>query len=99
VPAQAFTDRGCAVVRVESTAEVPRCHRGAFDTNALSEDIIHIGSLADTVDAVARRAHVAVIAAGGYGAELADRLSVPLGVPTNRRHRQRPDHFPHRQNR
>ncbi|MFE2522502.1 hypothetical protein [Streptomyces mirabilis] len=62
---------------------MPRCHRGAFDTSALSDDIIHTGGLADTVDAVTRHAHVAVIAAGGYGAELADRLSVVLGVPTD----------------
>ncbi|MGW4984818.1 hypothetical protein [Streptomyces mirabilis] len=46
-----------------------------------TDDIIHTGGPADTVDAVARHAHVAVIAAGGYGAELADRLSVPSVCP------------------
>ncbi|WP_428953917.1 ATP-grasp domain-containing protein [Streptomyces sp. cg35] len=81
--AQAFMDRGCAVVRVQSTAEVPQCYRGTFDTSAFSDDIIHTGVLADTVDAVARHAPVAVIAAGEYGVELADRLSEALGVPTN----------------
>ncbi|WP_190016084.1 ATP-grasp domain-containing protein [Streptomyces lucensis] len=81
--AQAFMDSGCEVVRVQSTEEVPQCYRGAFDTSAFSDDIVHRGVLADTVAAVARHAAVAVVAAGEYGVELADQLSEALGVPTN----------------
>ncbi|MGW2746066.1 ATP-grasp domain-containing protein [Streptomyces sp. NPDC001450] len=81
--AQAFLDSGCDVVRVQSTEEVPQCYRGAFDTSALSADIVHRGVPADTVRAVARHAPVAVVAAGEYGVELADALSEALGVPTN----------------
>lgn len=86
--AQAFLDSGCAVVRVQSTPEVPQCYRGTFDTSAFSDDIVHAGDLAATVEAVARHEPVAVIAAGEYGVELADRLSEALAergmpVPTN----------------
>ncbi|MCB5166108.1 ATP-grasp domain-containing protein [Streptomyces bambusae] len=83
--AQAFLDEGCAVVRVQSTEDVPHCYRGAFDTRAFADDITHRGDLAVTAAAVARHRPVAVIAAGEYGVELADGLSEVLGLPTNGR--------------
>ncbi|WP_175411365.1 ATP-grasp domain-containing protein [Streptomyces sp. TRM64462] len=81
--AQAFMDDGCDVVRVQSTEDVPQCYRGAFDTSAFRDDIVHAGVLSDTVERVAKHEPVAVVAAGEYGVELADLLSETLSLPTN----------------
>lgn len=81
--AKAFVDEGCEVVRVQSTAEVPVHYRGTFDVEEFSDNIVHLGVLADTAEAVAKHNPVAVIAAGELGVELADHLSEALDLPTN----------------
>ncbi|MET7698245.1 ATP-grasp domain-containing protein [Streptomyces sp. NPDC005485] len=81
--AKAFMEHGCEVVRVQSTVDVPKCYQGAFDTTEFSDNIVHQGVLDDTAEAVAKHEPVAVIAAGEYGVELADRLSEALALPTN----------------
>jgi biotin carboxylase len=83
--AEAFMEQGCAVVRVQSTQDVPKCYQGDFDTRAFSDNIVHRGVLNETTAAVAAHRPVAVVAAGEYGVELADALSEELGVPTNGR--------------
>jgi len=81
--AKAFMDRGCEVVRVQSTVDVPQMYQGAFDTEEFRDNIVHQGVLGATAEAVAKHEPVAVLAAGEYGVELADQLSEALELPTN----------------
>jgi len=80
---RAFLDHGCAVVRVQSTAEVPPFYRGALRLDEFTDNIVHHGDLGETAAAVGKHEPVAVLAAGELGVELADQLSETLGLPTN----------------
>ncbi|OYP14392.1 biotin carboxylase [Streptomyces sp. FBKL.4005] len=79
----AFLRRGAAVVRVQSTPDVPATCRGPFDLSDYRDNIVHRGDLAATARAVAAHRPVAVVAGGETGVELTDALSELLGLPTN----------------
>ncbi|UFR06934.1 ATP-grasp domain-containing protein [Streptomyces sp. Go40/10] len=79
----AFLRRGAAVVRVQSTPDVPAAHRDPFDLSDYRDNIVHRGDLTATARAVAAHRPVAVLAGGETGVELADALSELLGLPTN----------------
>ncbi|MFI6414739.1 ATP-grasp domain-containing protein [Streptomyces sp. NPDC050585] len=79
----AFLRHGAAVVRVQSTPEVPAAYRGPFDLSSYRDNIVHRGDLAATARAVAAHRPVAVLPGGEIGVELADALSELLGLPTN----------------
>ncbi|MFF6979247.1 ATP-grasp domain-containing protein [Streptomyces sp. NPDC008343] len=78
-----FLKRGAAVLRVQSTPEVPAAYRGPFDLSDYVDNIVHGGDLAATARAVAAHRPVAVVAGGEIGVELADALSESLGLATN----------------
>ncbi|MFD7705145.1 ATP-grasp domain-containing protein [Streptomyces caelestis] len=78
-----FVKRGAAVLRVQSTPEVPAAYRGPFDLSDYVDNIVHRGDLAATARAVAAHRPVAVVPGGEIGVELADALSESLGLPTN----------------
>ncbi|MCL3997199.1 ATP-grasp domain-containing protein [Streptomyces lavenduligriseus] len=78
-----FLRRGAAVVRVQSTPDVPAAYRGPFDLSDYHDNIVHRGDLAATARAVAAHRPVAVVPGGEIGVELADALSELLGLPTN----------------
>ncbi|WP_225830418.1 ATP-grasp domain-containing protein [Streptomyces sp. NK08204] len=78
-----FLRRGAAVVRVQSTPDVPAACRGPFDLSDYRDNIVHRGDLAATARAVAAHRPVAVVPGGEAGVELADALSELLGLPTN----------------
>jgi biotin carboxylase len=80
--ARAFMKAGYEVVRIQSTAEVPRFYLG-FATDEFSDNIVHHGDVDETVEAVAKHEPVAVITGGETGVELADQLSEALGLPSN----------------
>jgi biotin carboxylase len=80
---QAFLDRGCEVVRVQSTPGIPPFYRGALSLDEFTDNIVHHGDLAETAAAVGKHEPVAVLAAGELGVALADALSETLGLPTN----------------
>lgn len=81
--AEAFTARGFAVVRVQSTAEVPPVYRPVFDPTRFAVNIIHRGDLDETAAQVQAHRPRAVITGGELGIELADALSEHLGLDTN----------------
>ncbi|WP_329167155.1 ATP-grasp domain-containing protein (plasmid) [Streptomyces sp. NBC_01717] len=81
--ADEFLKQGAALVRVQSTIEVPAAYRGPFDLSEYAENIVHHGDLDATARAVAAHHPVAVVAGGEIGVELADALSERLGLPTN----------------
>jgi biotin carboxylase len=81
--ARAFMDAGYAIIRVQSTPEVPRPYRSALDLSEFHDNIVHTGSLADTAELLAKHDPAAVVAGGELGVELADRLSERLGLATN----------------
>ena len=78
-----FIKRGAAVLRVQSTREVPAAYRGPFDLSDYVGNIVHEGDLAVTARAVAAHRPVAVVPGGEIGLDLADALSESLGLPTN----------------
>lgn len=78
-----FVRRGAAVLRVQSTPEVPAAYRGPFDLSGYVGNIVHRGDLAATARAVAAHEPVAVVPGGEIGVELADALGESLGLPTN----------------
>ena len=84
--AEAFTEAGCAVVRLRSTPGVPEVYRahGGDDGDVLFADtIVHHGDEQLTLKAVAEHAPIAVLTGGELGVELADSLSEALGLTTN----------------
>ena len=78
-----FQEAGYQVVRVQSTAEVPAAYATNFDLSPYAGNVIHLGDLDATVDAVRAYAPEAVLAGGETGVELADALSQAMGLPTN----------------
>ena len=78
-----FAELGYEVVRVQSTSEPPTVYQTAFDVSPYADNIVHIGDLNATVDAVAAHEPVAVVAGGEIGVEMADQLSEALGLLTN----------------
>ncbi|MEV1026410.1 ATP-grasp domain-containing protein [Streptomyces sp. NPDC050264] len=79
-----FRERGCSVVRVQSTRDVPFVYRSVpFDRSAFIADIVHDGDLSATLEAVAAHAPLAVVAGGEVGVEFADLLAERLGLPGN----------------
>jgi biotin carboxylase len=78
-----FRKAGAAMVRVQSTPEVPRFYRTAFDLSSYVDNIVHEGDFAATVRRVAAHQPVAVVAGGEIGVEFADALAAELGLPGN----------------
>ena len=81
--AEAFLDAGVAVVRVQSTLDVPPVYRRQPDLARFAANIVHDSDLVATRDALARHEPELVITGGETGVELADHLSELLGLPTN----------------
>jgi len=81
--ADEFVRAGAALVRVQSTPEVPGAYRGPFDLSGYLDNIVHRGDLTATVDAVAAHRVDAVVPGGEVGVEFTDVLSEKLGLPTN----------------
>lgn len=81
--AQEFRQAGASLIRVQSTAEVPRVYEGGFSLEGYLDNIVHDGDLDATSTAVARHAPLAVVAGGEVGVELADALSAELALPSN----------------
>jgi len=78
-----FRKAGYECVRVQSTVEVPTVYRSSFSRADYLADIVHTGSLEDTLRELRRYQPTAVVAGGEIGVELADRLSESLGLATN----------------
>ncbi|MFZ3560662.1 ATP-grasp domain-containing protein [Streptomyces sp. BH055] len=79
-----FRERGCSVVRVQSTREVPFVYRSAaFAPEDFIDDIVHDGDLDATLEALVAHAPTAVVAGGEVGVEFADLLAERLGLPGN----------------
>jgi hypothetical protein len=78
-----FSELGYGCVRVQSTVEVPEVYRSSFDVDGFVANIVHRGSVEDTMREVAVHNPVAVLAGGELGVELADALSEGLGLASN----------------
>lgn len=78
-----FQQAGFECVRVQSTPEVPAVYRSAYFPHSYAANIVHVGSLADTLDQLAGHRPIAVVAGSEVGVELADALSEKLGLATN----------------
>jgi biotin carboxylase/predicted MFS family arabinose efflux permease len=78
-----FREAGAALVRVQSTPEVPSVYRSSATTHGYVANIVHDGDLAATVRRVSAYGPIAVVAGGEIGVELADALSTELGLPSN----------------
>ncbi|MGW1183356.1 MFS transporter [Streptomyces drozdowiczii] len=78
-----FREAGVALVRVQSTKEVPRFYQASFDLEGFLDNIVHEGNLDETISRVAVHEPIAVVAGGEKGVELADALSAALGLPSN----------------
>jgi biotin carboxylase len=81
-----FRNAGYQCVRVQSTVEVPAVYQSSFGPNDLDDfvaNIVHTGSLEETLGEVRKHRPVAVVAGGEIGVELADALSERLGLATN----------------
>ncbi|MBC2879865.1 MULTISPECIES: ATP-grasp domain-containing protein [Streptomyces] len=78
-----FRDAGFSCVRVQSSANVPAVYRSPFVLDDFAENIVHSGSLHETLSKLAAFRPVAVIAGGETGVELADALSEGLGLLSN----------------
>jgi biotin carboxylase len=81
--ARGLVAAGYDVVRVQSTAEIPHTYLKTFDGKAFSDNIVHYGNYAATLEAVAKHEPIALLTGGETGVELADRLSESLGLATN----------------
>ncbi|MBY8846089.1 ATP-grasp domain-containing protein [Streptomyces sp. SP2-10] len=80
--AEHFRQAGVAVVRVQSTKEVPRALQSSQKLDRLADDFVH-EDFAVTVERLAAYDPVAVVAGGETGVELADALSESLELPSN----------------
>ncbi|MFI1681822.1 ATP-grasp domain-containing protein [Streptomyces sp. NPDC020607] len=78
-----FRDAGFSCVRVQSGPEVPAVYRSPFSLDDYAANIVHSGSLEETLGELAAWQPVAVVPASESGVELADTLSERLGLPTN----------------
>ncbi|MFJ4771069.1 ATP-grasp domain-containing protein [Streptomyces uncialis] len=82
--AQKFREAGFACVRVQSSEETPAFYRSSpFNPDDFAANIVHSGSLHETLGKLAAFQPVAVIAGGETGVELADALSEALGLLSN----------------
>ncbi|MFF0190838.1 ATP-grasp domain-containing protein [Streptomyces sp. NPDC005244] len=81
--AQHFRDAGAALIRVQSTREVPHVYRSSLESGAYVDNIVFDGDLTTLCARIAVHDPVAVVAGGESGVELADALSSALGLPTN----------------
>ncbi len=78
-----FQQAGFECVRVQSTLEVPAVYRSAYFPHSYVANIVHKGSLEDTVNELTHHRPIAVVAGSEIGVELADALSEKLGLATN----------------
>lgn len=78
-----FRQAGFECIRVQSTTDVPPVYRSSFSLDDFHVNIVHQGSLRQTLSEVGKYEPVAVIAGGESGVELADALSEELGLATN----------------
>ncbi|MFI5779570.1 ATP-grasp domain-containing protein [Nocardia sp. NPDC051570] len=78
-----FHKAGAALVRVQSTPEVPRFYRAPFDLDYYVDNIVHDGDFAETARRVAAHDPMAIVAGGEIGVEFADTLAAELGLPGN----------------
>ncbi|MCX5192553.1 ATP-grasp domain-containing protein [Streptomyces sp. NBC_00249] len=80
--AEEFRQAGAALIRVQSTAEVPAVYRASYTPDGYVDTIVH-EDLATTVERLAAYAPVAVVAGGELGVPLTDALSSALGLAGN----------------
>ncbi|MGW0394889.1 ATP-grasp domain-containing protein [Streptomyces sp. NPDC003042] len=80
--AEQFREAGAALIRVQSTKEVPGVYQSSYVREGYVDTIVH-EDLATTVERLAAYAPVAVVAGGEIGVPLTDALSSALGLPGN----------------
>jgi len=78
-----FRDSGYECVRVQSTLEVPAVFLPSLSLDGYVANIVHKGSLPQTLCELAGYRPVAVVAGSEIGVELADALSEGLGLASN----------------
>jgi len=78
-----FREAGYGCVRVQSTVEVPALYRSSAGLGDYLVDIVHTGSVQETLRELDKYEPIAVVAGSEIGVELADALSEGLGVATN----------------
>ncbi|MFI5779553.1 ATP-grasp domain-containing protein [Nocardia sp. NPDC051570] len=78
-----LADRGYRCVHVQSTPKVPTVYAPSFHGEDFAAHVVHTGSHAETVSAVAAYTPVALFAGIESGVELADELSHRLGLRSN----------------
>lgn len=78
-----FRDAGYGCVRVQSTVNVPAIYQSSFSLDDYAANIVHSGSVEETLRELRKYQPVAVAAGGEIGVELADTLSERLGLATN----------------
>lgn len=78
-----FRAAGYGCVRVQSTVDVPAIYQSSFSLDDYVANIVHSGSVEETLRELGEYRPVAVLAGGEIGVELADVLSERLGLATN----------------
>ncbi|MFJ8593523.1 ATP-grasp domain-containing protein [Streptomyces sp. NPDC093598] len=81
--AKAFDAAGYDCVRVQSTVDVPGHYRSELDLGLYIANIVHIGDVDATAEALEAHRPLAVIAGAEQGVELADALCEAAGLPGN----------------
>jgi biotin carboxylase len=81
--AETLRARGVKCIAVESSNAIPIAMRSRFNPAVFWNIIRHAGDYSRTLDAVGRHRPAFVVPGGESGVELAEKLAVDLGLPSN----------------